>query len=129
MKRDVQVGVILGVIILAIIGVFLSTRTARIITPKITPTCTSLFIVFRPFEDYIEMKKTELNTHSSKRTSRAIDFITHSLFLCVFSYFPPSLNWEILSGQCLTCRIKSLPLKEHGTCNKYCRISTDDNTY
>ena len=28
MKRDVQVGVILGVIILAIIGVFLSTRTA-----------------------------------------------------------------------------------------------------
>ena len=29
MKRDVQVGVILGVIILAIIGVFLSTRNAE----------------------------------------------------------------------------------------------------
>ena len=28
MKRDVQVGVTLGVIIMAIIGVFLSTRTA-----------------------------------------------------------------------------------------------------
>jgi len=48
---------------------------ARIITPKITPTCTSLFIVLSPFEGYAGMKKTELNTLSSKRTSRAIVFI------------------------------------------------------
>ena len=75
MKRDVQVGVILGVIILAIIGVFLSTRTAVkepvIPIPEIEDTQVGALNINELAQDFRVHLRNLLNTDRHKyRTKR-----------------------------------------------------------